>query len=241
MTIDRSYLHAAESMGDAEAGQFFRAVIRFGLDGTEPESLSGSPAVGFALVRPTLEKGRARAIAGEKGGKAEAKPKQTASKPQAKPKQTVSKKSEVVMPDMTWASDAVRGAVEDWLAYKASRGDKYKQIGLNKLVGEIEKKFRAYGDMVVVDAINGSIANGWQGIIWDRVIPAAKSYRPGSQAALNAAMTERVRLGSAGLDEWQRQSIRQMLAEPIEGVDGDGKQNEESGYQSGCPGGSRGR
>lgn len=227
MTIDRSYLHAAESMEDAEAGRFLLAAIRFGLDGTEPENLSGAPAVGFALVRPTLEKGRARAIAGGKGGKAEAKPKQTESKPQAKPKQTASKKPDLVMPDMGWASEAVRQAVTDWLAYKESRGDKYKQIGLNKLVGEIEKKFRAYGDMVVVDAINGSIANGWQGIIWDRAIPRERNYRPGSQAALNAAMTERVRLGTAGLTEWQRENIRRMMEEAKAEGSGDGEQNEE--------------
>lgn len=236
MTMDRSYLTAAETMNDAEAGQFLIAALRFGLDGIEPEDLSGVPAVGFALVRPILAKGRARAIAGANGGRTQANRKKSPSKaqaneskPEAKPKQTGSKKPELVMPDMTWASEAVRQAVEDWLTYKASRGDKYTQIGLNKLVGEIQKRNNAHGDMVVVDAINCSIANGWQGIVWDRAIPKGRRYRPGSQQELNATMTERVQAGSGAMGKLEREAIQRMLFEARR--DGTAEACEDCGYK----------
>ena len=59
------------------------------MQGKDPDLTNPTVYCVFGLVRPTLEKSKARAIAGKKGG--EANGKQNESKPEAKPKQTGSK------------------------------------------------------------------------------------------------------------------------------------------------------
>lgn len=78
-----------------EREAFWRAVIEYVAYQIEP-SLTGTPDICFGLVRPSLDKQRARAEAGGAGGQRRAyNAKQTASKAeanaQAKPKQTASK------------------------------------------------------------------------------------------------------------------------------------------------------
>ena len=60
-------------------------------------------------------------------------------------------------------------SVSDWLAYKAERREGYKPTGLRNLLSEIENRAKAHGDAAVCEVIRLSMANGWKGIIWDRL------------------------------------------------------------------------
>jgi len=64
----RCELDAADQMADADALQFLRGVLRYALDGTEPE-LSGLPAVAFTLIRPQHDANNQRFSNGQKGGR----------------------------------------------------------------------------------------------------------------------------------------------------------------------------
>lgn len=63
----------------------------------------------------------------------------------------------------------LREALDNWLAYKRERNFTYKETGLKNLLKRIEAKAMSFGDNAVIDAIEMSISNGYQGIVWDRI------------------------------------------------------------------------
>ena len=116
-TFFKSYFEAAQELPDDKRLEFYDAVIQYGLGVEDEVDVSGIARALFVLVKPTLEKGRARAKAGETGGKSkqnsdceEANAKQTASKPQANAKQNGSKTE---ANDKQTASDNIMDKDED--------------------------------------------------------------------------------------------------------------------------------
>ena len=75
-------------------------------------------------------------------------------------------------------------AVRDWLSYKAERRDGYKPTGLRNLLTEITNREQAHGAAAVADVIRLSMAQGWKGIIWDK-IAAGKPAAPKQDAPLS--------------------------------------------------------
>lgn len=61
-----------------------------------------------------------------------------------------------------------------WLRYKQERREKYKPTGLNTLLKKIQAMAKQHSDEAVISAIEDSIANGYQGIVWDRL----SRYKP---------------------------------------------------------------
>ena len=59
--------------------------------------------------------------------------------------------------------------VWDWIAYKQERREAYKPTGLKNLLAEIERREAQAGPEAVIAVIRLSMANGWRGIIWDRM------------------------------------------------------------------------
>ena len=73
--------------------------------------------------------------------------------------------------------------MEEWIAYKTERKEPYKEQGMKSLLRQVENNALTYGDKAVCDLIDDSMANGWKGIIFDRLKqkpsrPAAKSSNP---------------------------------------------------------------
>ena len=88
-TFFRSYFEAARELPNDQRLALYDAIIEYGIDGTEND-LSGVIKSLFILVKPTLNKSKAKAIAGAKGGKANGK--QSESIPEANEKQIESHK-----------------------------------------------------------------------------------------------------------------------------------------------------
>ena len=60
--------------------------------------------------------------------------------------------------------------IEEWLNYKKQRKDKpYTEIGLNSLLKRIDNAVQEYGSDKMIDVIDYSIANNYQGIVFDRL------------------------------------------------------------------------
>lgn len=57
----------------------------------------------------------------------------------------------------------------DWIAYKIERKEVYKEQGMKSLLRQIENNQLLYGEKAVCDLIDDSMANGWKGIIFDRL------------------------------------------------------------------------
>ena len=65
----------------------------------------------------------------------------------------------------------------DWFAYKAERKETYKEVGMKSLLRQIENNQLTYGEKAVCDLIDDSMANGWKGIIFDRLKQKAPQKR----------------------------------------------------------------
>ncbi len=73
--------------------------------------------------------------------------------------------------------------MEEWIQYKMERKESYKEVGMKSLLRQVENNALTYGDKAVCELIDDSMANGWKGIIFDRLKQkpsrsAAKSSNP---------------------------------------------------------------
>lgn len=59
--------------------------------------------------------------------------------------------------------------MEEWIKYKIERKESYKEQGMKSLLRQVENNALTYGDQAVCDLIDDSMANGWKGIIFDRL------------------------------------------------------------------------
>ena len=69
--------------------------------------------------------------------------------------------------------------LKEWITYKTERKESYKEQGLKSLLKQIENNCARYDDQAVCDLIDDSMANGWKGIIFDRLkqkAPAGRNY-----------------------------------------------------------------
>ena len=84
-------------------------------------------------------------------------------------------------------SGPVREALAEWLTYKRERGESYKPTGLRAILTETENKIDRYGENAVIAVIRQSMANGWKGIIWDKLgEPTAMPAKKNPSAAIGA-------------------------------------------------------
>lgn len=77
--------------------------------------------------------------------------------------------------------------IKEWLIYKKQRKDKpYTEIGLNSLLTRIDKAVEEYGTDKMIDVIDYSIANNYQGIVFDRL----KNIKPSTNNSNNQKWEE---------------------------------------------------
>lgn len=67
--------------------------------------------------------------------------------------------------------------LKEWIAYKIERRETYKEQGLKSLFRQIENNL-VYGEQAICDLIDESMANGWKGIIFDRLKKAQTYKKP---------------------------------------------------------------
>lgn len=68
-------------------------------------------------------------------------------------------------------SEMLSEKMKNWVTYKMERKEAYKETGIKSLISQVRKQSEQYGDKKVCDLIDECMANGWKGIIWDKLIP----------------------------------------------------------------------
>lgn len=66
-------------------------------------------------------------------------------------------------------SREMENAINQWLVYKAERRQTYKGKGLQMLLAQIKKKIAQYNEQTVINLMEESMANNWQGIAWGKL------------------------------------------------------------------------
>lgn len=74
-------------------------------------------------------------------------------------------------------SPAMREKLLEWLAYKKERRKKYTPTGQKSLMGQVANRLKQYDEAQIIDLISECMANGWQGIIWDKLKPPDPAAR----------------------------------------------------------------
>lgn len=69
-------------------------------------------------------------------------------------------------------------AVKDWLSYKTEKRQTYKSAGFHALLSKIKTEEARHGPAPVISAIHDAMANGWQGIAWDRIGGRSPNDKP---------------------------------------------------------------
>ena len=63
----------------------------------------------------------------------------------------------------------LKNKVLEWLEYKKQKKKNYTEIGLNTLLKKIEEQSQKHGIEQVIALIDDSMANNYQGIIWEKL------------------------------------------------------------------------
>ena len=75
---------------------------------------------------------------------------------------------ERLLPDYDFHESLVN-KLKEWFAYKMERKEPYKEVGMKALLSRVNHNCYLFGKEAIMDLIDDSIANGWKGIIFDRL------------------------------------------------------------------------
>lgn len=74
--------------------------------------------------------------------------------------------------------DGLRKKADDWIAYKRSRRFIYQPSEKRALASQMAKYANQYGEQAVCNAIEQSISNGYQGIVWEPIGRGSQRSKP---------------------------------------------------------------
>lgn len=207
-----SYRRKVAKLSDQEVGRLFRALLIYSETG-EAQELTGRESVAFDFIADDIdrakEKYRDRCKTNSENGKAGAEArserqrnKQTPAKEanacetsQNKTKDKNKSKENIppIAPqgghDWGFGEDLTE-AFSDWLAYKQEKRQAYKPTGLKSLLTQTRSNVARHGEKAVADIIRQSMANGWQGIIWDRLETKPEKQRSSGNIFADMAREE---------------------------------------------------
>lgn len=165
-------------LSDEQAGQLFKGLFVYCRDGNTPTFANGITTMAFSFIAAQIDRDAQkysetcakRSAAGKKGGR----PRKTNALEQ---KQTKAKKADndtdndnVTDTDiLSGFSAELRTVFDDWIVYKKEKRKGYKPTGLQRLATKVRDMVTVYGDRAVVQVMQDAMANGYDGIVWDKL------------------------------------------------------------------------
>ena len=73
-----------------------------------------------------------------------------------------------LIPDYIMTDD-LKAKFSEWVTYKVERREKYQEQGMKSLLRKVENNALKYGEQAIIELIDDCMANGWKGIIFDRL------------------------------------------------------------------------
>ena len=84
-----------------------------------------------------------------------------------------------LLPDYVLSPD-LQAKMDEWITYKTERKEPYNEQSMKTLLRQVENNSLKYGDKAVCNLIDDSMANGWKGIIFDRLQNQNNQRKPAS-------------------------------------------------------------
>lgn len=95
--------------------------------------------------------------------------------------------------------DELAAKMGEWITYKTERKEPYKEQGMKSLLRQIENNQLTYGERAVCNLIDESMANGWKGIIFDRLKQKPVTQR---QTGKQSSYTDSIKNRVSDVDNW---------------------------------------
>ena len=162
----------------------YDSIFKYMFDDEEPVLDGLKKGIWISLKMP-LDNSKTNYNNGLKGGrpkteqKPNPKPKQNRNKTEQKPNPKPNPKPNNISYFIFLISNFIfnninnniylNNSIKEWLEYKQQRKEIYTEIGLKKLLTEIENNVDKFGAEKVIEIINLSMANNWKGIIFDKL------------------------------------------------------------------------
>lgn len=73
----------------------------------------------------------------------------------------------------------------EWYRYKTEKRQAYKPTGFSKFLTEVQNNVMKYGVDAVIEVVNVSMANNWQGVTWDKLKNTNDQFKKSSSDVLS--------------------------------------------------------
>ena len=103
---------------------------------------------------------------------------------------------------------ALEKKVNEWLKYKKERRKSYQPTGLHRLLAQIQNECAKYGEQAVIDVIDMSISNNYEGILWAKVAEGKKGQTTFNAPKQNRFVNYKQR-------EWDFEDLERLARERI--------------------------
>ena len=178
-TFYKNYFEILKYLPDKDRLKMYDAILNYMFENKEPE-LNGLLQGIWINIKMPLDTNKKNINNGIKGGR----PKNnnpdknqtiTQIKPKCEPKAKANNISYFLFLisnnkyKYIYKDNNIYNSIIDWLKYKEEKKEKYTEIGLSKLLTQIENNIEMYGQKEIIDLINECMANSYKGIIFDKL------------------------------------------------------------------------
>ena len=179
-TFYENYYQIIKFLPDKDRLSLYDSIMKYMFEDEEPNLKALLNGIWVNIKMP-LDTNKKNIKNGQNGGRPakpidnpDNNPKETQEEPKAKPKAKANNISYFLFLvsnnkyNNINDNDIIINKIKEWLEYKQQKKTKYTEIGLQKLINKIDNCIGEYGVDEVIDVIDYSMSNNYQGIIFDK-------------------------------------------------------------------------
>lgn len=178
-TFYKNYFEILKYLPDKNRLKMYDAILNYMFENKEPE-LNGLLQGIWINIKMPLDTNKKNINNGIKGGRPKNNNQDktqtiTQIKPKCEPKAKANNISYFLFLisnnkyKYIYKDNNIYNSIIEWLKYKEEKKEKYTEIGLSKLLTQIENNIEMYGQKEIIDLINECMANSYKGIIFDKL------------------------------------------------------------------------
>lgn len=181
----RNYYELIKHLPTKNRVELYDAILKYMFEDEEPK-LTGLNQGIWVNLKMVLDNNKKNINNGKKGGRPKREnknPKETQTETQIKTQKKPNKEPKQKANNIyfllfiisnfkynnIYINNNIYNKIYEWLEYKEQRKEKYTEIGLKKLLTQIDNKIDEYGEQAVCSLIDECMANNYKGIIFEKL------------------------------------------------------------------------
>lgn len=181
----RNYYELIKHLPAKNRTELYDAILKYMFEDEEPK-LTGLNQGIWVNLKMVLDNNKKNINNGKKGGrpkKENKNPKETQTETQIKTQKKPNKEPKQKPNNIyfllfiisnfkynnIYINNNIYNKIYEWLEYKDQRKERYTEIGLKKLLTQIDNKIDEYGEQAVCNLIDECMASNYKGIIFEKL------------------------------------------------------------------------